>query len=229
MRANITFVALSLLAVLALPVVADAVGNEVYFSPNYSNASNFNPINVQIWARMEDPFQAGQIAFTYNSSCITITNWERNVTNFAFGVWNSTVDGEERIGFVGTTLMTGEYLIGTLTVHCISEDECSTPLDFVTTGKQPAKLFNDFGDEITEVSWKSSILVCGSHSLPILTTPTSKPAAIETPPATATATLRPEEEGKRASSYLDLGVKIGIVLVGLLAVAYLFIIRVRKR
>jgi hypothetical protein len=226
MKASISFVAFFLLAVVTLPVAAGAVGNEVYFSPNYTNASSLNTIEVQIWARMEDQFQAGQTEFTYNSSCIAITNWEQNATNFAFGVWNSTVDGEERIGFVGTTLMTGEYLIGTLTVHCISEEECSTPLTFVTTGEQPCKLFNDFGDELTEISWKSSVLNCGFQSLPTLSTPTtSKPAAIETP----TATLRPEEEEKRASSYLDIGVKISIVVVGLLAVAYLFILRVRKR
>jgi hypothetical protein len=56
--------------------------------------------------------------------------------------------------------LTGEYLIGTLTIHCVSEEECSTTLDFVTTGAKRSKLIDPDGSEITGVNWKDGTFEC---------------------------------------------------------------------
>ncbi len=131
--------------------------NEVYLKPQHSSSRFCNTIEVQIWANVTN-FQSGQINLTYNPACANVTNWERNTATFPMGFWTHSV-GQEWIGFTATSGLTGKYLIGNLTIHCVSEEECNTTLAFVTTGANPSKLFDPYGNEIT-VNWIDGTFEC---------------------------------------------------------------------
>ncbi|MBC8445900.1 MAG: S8 family serine peptidase [Chloroflexi bacterium] len=127
----------------AAPAVPTAAENEVNFFPQESSAPFCETTEVQIWVDATN-FQGGQIKFTYDSTCADVTNWERNRDDFAYGTWESGTAGEEWILFSAEELLTGEYLIGTLTIHGVSEEECTTALDFVA----PSALKDNLGNEI---------------------------------------------------------------------------------
>jgi hypothetical protein len=132
-------------------------GNEVYFVPQSSGAPYGNEKDVQIWLNATN-VGGGQINLTYDSTCANVTNWERGAT-LPMGTWTHSVGGEW-ITFtapMGFTL-TGEYKIGTLTIQCVCEDECSTTLNFV----DPGKLFDPSGSEITGVTWTDGTFECTS-------------------------------------------------------------------
>jgi hypothetical protein len=141
-----------------------ATANKVYFDPQNSSASYCHTVDVAVWVNATN-FQSGQMTITYDPSCAEVTNWVLTVANFPFGTWNTSVTGAERIGFVGSGMKTGEYQIGTLTIHCINDSEagCETALQFV-----PADciLFDDFAVAVEGVLWQdgsfaSSVGMCG--------------------------------------------------------------------
>ena len=110
-------------AIVAILTVPGAAQNEVYLVPMQSNATYCNTAEVEIWANATG-FQGGQINLIYNSSCANVTGWERNTTNFLIGGW-SHYNGREWITFATMdpqpVLLTGNYIIGTLTIHCVNE------------------------------------------------------------------------------------------------------------
>ena len=130
-------------------------GNKVYFIPQSSDASYGSEKEVQLWVNATN-FQSGQINLTYSPTCANVTNWERSAT-FPMGTWTHSV-GEEWITFASMSSLTGEYKIGTLTIQCVCEDECSTTLDFV----DPSKLFDPAGNEIAGVAWTDGTFECTS-------------------------------------------------------------------
>jgi hypothetical protein len=142
-------VALSLLVVIAAMVLVAAVPeNVVYIDPKDSSAPFCREKEVEIWANAND-FYGGQINLMYDPTCANVTNWERNTTTFPLGGWVTLTDGEEWITFSAlppTALLTGEYMIGTLTIHCVndSKEGCKTPIDFV----EPSTLFDDGGNPV---------------------------------------------------------------------------------
>jgi len=127
----------------------------VYFNPGNSSASYGYSTEVEIRANASN-FQGGQIKISYNSTCALVTNWQRNTVTFPYGEWNSSVPGQEWITFTDTSNLTGDYLIGTLTVQCVCDCECTTPLDFI----EPSALFDDEGNEIL-VNWLDGSFACG--------------------------------------------------------------------
>jgi hypothetical protein len=129
--------------------------NEVYLDPQHSSAPFCNTVAVEVWVGAAD-FQGGQIKLLYDSTCGDVENWERNEDVFPLGTWESTTPGEEWITFTATSPMSGDYLIGTLTIHGLCEmGACSTILDFV----DPSKLFDQFGSEIAS-SWVDGTFEC---------------------------------------------------------------------
>ena len=150
-------VVLVMFAMFVMPVAAQ----EVYLLPQSSGATYCNTTGVEIWVNATN-FQGGQINLTYDSTCADVTNWKGNVITFPLGTWTHSVGGEWIIftSMVSTGL-TGEYLIGNLTIHCnVSEEECSTTLDFITKGANPSKLIDPHGDEITGVTWTDGTFEC---------------------------------------------------------------------
>ena len=106
-------------------------GNEVYLDPQDSSADYGTTVDVEVWVDATD-FQNGQIMLQYDSACAEITDFQRNVTDFPSGTWDTGTDDYLWITFFGTPGLSVNYLIGTLTIHGLCEaSECSTPLDFL--------------------------------------------------------------------------------------------------
>ena len=133
-------------------------GNTVYFEPQHSSASFCNTTSVDIKVNAAN-FKAGQIKFTYNSSCADVTGWARNTSDFPMGTWESGTSGEEWITFSAGDSMTGIYTIGALTIHCESEEDCTTALDFVAGGSGTSKLFDEWGSE-SSATWRDGTFEC---------------------------------------------------------------------
>jgi hypothetical protein len=174
---GIGIVALSLLAT-AVVLVTAAPRNVVYFDPDDSRAPFCSEDEVEIWANASD-FYGGQINLTYDPTCANVTNWERNTINFPLGGWDTLTDGKEWITFSAlppTALLTGEYRVGTLTIHCESEEGCETQFAFI----EPSTLLNDLGESVT-VNWVNGTFKCIYTSTTTLITPTPTKLATPTP------------------------------------------------
>ena len=147
----------------AVPAVLATTQNEVNLVPQHSSASFGNTRDVEIWVDATN-FQSGQIKLTYGSTCADVTNWVANTADFPYATWNSDTPGEEWIIFIGVAPKTGDYLIGTLTIHCVSEEECTTALAFVEDGPKPSKLFDNQGSEIP-ATWEDGTFECSDDEL----------------------------------------------------------------
>ena len=125
-----------------------AATNEIYFYPQSSSAEYGDTVDVQL--RVDaTAFRSGEMEFTYNPSCCDVIGFVGNTGDFASVGWDSTTAGKERITFYATSDMTGDYLIGTLTIRCESQDACTTDLVF---DEGVSKLF-DSSSELSAI-WK---------------------------------------------------------------------------
>jgi len=132
-------------------------GNQVYLLPRNSSARYCDTVDVQIWAKTTDLFSAGQINLTYDSSCVTVTNFGYNTALWQ-GTWDSSIDGREWLVFQrpdGQPAIKGALLIGTLTVHCCNTGDCVTPLTF----SPPSKLNDSTTGDLT-VTWIQGLFEC---------------------------------------------------------------------
>jgi hypothetical protein len=167
------------------PTATPKVG-QGYLNPQHSGAPYCNTADVEIWVDGTN-FHSGQIKLTYDSICAEVTNWIPNTIDFPVATWDSDTPGEEWITFSGPGSKTGEYLIGILTIHCVSEGECATDLDFVEDGAMTTKLFDEWSNEIP-ATWEDGTFECAIVLTP---TSTSTPTNTPTPTATSTATATP--------------------------------------
>ena len=136
--------------------------NQGWLAPQHSSViTTCNTAEVGIWVNATG-FKSGQIKLTYDDTCADVTDWVPNTGDFPLATWDSTTLGEEWMTFSLSPLpgepmtVTGTYLIGTLSIHCESQDECPTDLDFV----EPTKLFDDWGAEIPG-TWQDGSFGCG--------------------------------------------------------------------
>ena len=149
------------IVVFAVFTVPAAAAQEVYLVPPQSNAAYSSTMDVEIWVDAIE-FQGGQINLTYDSECANVTNWMRNTTNFLIGGWTH-YNGRVWITFLTMEpqppLLTGKYMVGTLTIHCENETEegGETSLAFIA----PSTLLNDTGNPVT-ATWKDGIFRCGN-------------------------------------------------------------------
>ena len=223
------------LAILTAPVAAQ---NELSLVPMQSSATYGNTVEVALWLNATG-FQGGQIDLTYDSSCANVTDWNRNTTNFLIGGW-SHYDGREWITFATMdpqpVFLSGDYMIGTLTIHCVSESEkgCETPLAFIV----PSKILDDRGNRVL-ATWKDGTFRClasisltpahasaitpipssdgvsVTHTKTASQTPTPFPITTASPPVSSAPTISPEGEKELP------GFEAGFTLLGLLAISYL--------
>jgi hypothetical protein len=172
----------------AVPAVLAAAQNEVYLDPQDSSAPFGETTDVDIRVNATN-FQSGQIKLTYSSTCADVTNWVVNTADFPNWIWNSNTPGEEWIVFVAPAFQskTGDYLIGTLTIHCVAGEECATALDFVEDGPKTSKLFDNEGSEIP-ATWEDGTFACTVTTPTPTSTPTSTPTITPTPTNTPTPT-----------------------------------------
>ncbi len=136
-----------------------AMQSDVSLVPAASSAPYTGTTQVQLRVNGTN-FKAGQIKLTYQSSCADVVDWVGNTTDFPLTSSDSTTAGQEWITFSAMSALTGDYLIGTLTIRCESQASCSTALDFVETGTGPCKLFDDWGAEIA-ATWHDGTFSCG--------------------------------------------------------------------
>jgi hypothetical protein len=153
--ANDTVGNMGLTATRVVTVNVGAIEHKgIYLEPQSSSASYGNTVDVVIWINATN-FQSGQINLTYSPTCANVTNWAGNTATFPVGTRAHSVGGEW-ITFASLSSLSGKYKVGTLTIQCVCEDECSTTLDFVS----PSKLFDPYGSEITGVDWEDGIFEC---------------------------------------------------------------------
>jgi parallel beta-helix repeat protein len=141
-----------------LPLVLPGAINIVYLKPEDSCAPFCCTRDVEIRVNATD-FQAGQIKLVYNSSCADVSDWVRNEDDFPLGTWDSDIPGEELITFSSLEPLTGDYPIGTLSIHCVSEEERATALDFVEDGATGSALFDNTGSEMPAI-WEDGTFEC---------------------------------------------------------------------
>ncbi len=134
--------------------VNPASDDRVYFDPHDNSALSGDSVMVEIWVNATN-FQSGQMYISYESTCANITGWARDAGNFPMGTWTHT-DGNDQISFIGLNLKSGEYLIGTLIIEGVcEEDECTTPLGFSAV----SKLTDDYGNEVI-ANWIGGSFTC---------------------------------------------------------------------
>ena len=138
------------LALLAVPVAAQ---DSVYLNPQHSSTRYCSTVEVEIWVNATN-LGSGQINLTYDPDCANVTNWTRDTANFQMG-GESYYTGRIWITFMAMGQLTGDYRVGTLTIHCVNEGECKTPLAFA----DGSKLFDEGGSEITPI-WINGIFEC---------------------------------------------------------------------
>ncbi|MCK4626528.1 MAG: hypothetical protein KAV00_14510, partial [Phycisphaerae bacterium] len=152
--ALVTVIALAALMAVA---TATAVSEEVYLDPSTSSAEYLNTVNVELRVDATN-FQSGQIELEYNTGCCEVTNFVRNTGDFAQGTWDSTTAGREWITFGNVVSpLTGDYLIGTLTIRCLHDGACATDL---VIDNDDSKLFNDVGADLTAINWIDGKFSC---------------------------------------------------------------------
>jgi len=142
----------------------------IYLKPEDSGAPYCNTTDVEVWANSTRSFHAGQILLNYSDGCANVTDWTQNTAVFPHGTLDTSVDGSEWITFSRMDEITGDYLIGTLTIHCCnSTDPCMTILDLVSGiseahGERYSTLF--YGD-ITEIKTETTdgTFTCGLADL----------------------------------------------------------------
>lgn len=157
-------------------------------NPQHSGAPYCSTADVEIWVDGTN-FQGGQIKLAYDSMCAEVTSWIPNTVDFPQATWDSDTPGEEWITFSGPGSKTGEYLIGVLTIHCVSEEDCATDLDFVEGGAMTTRLFDEWSNDIP-ATWEDGTFECAIVLTPTSTsTPTATCTATATPTPTPTATL----------------------------------------
>jgi len=127
--------------------ICAAISNEVYLVPQDSSAPFCETEDVEIRVNATN-FMGGQIKLIYGPTCADVTNWVRNTADFPLGTWESDTSGEEWITFAAIDPLSGDYLIGTLAIHCVCEGECTTALDFIEDPATGCALFDSSGSEI---------------------------------------------------------------------------------
>lgn len=148
------------LLVLGKELVVSTEAN-VYFDLENPCARYCNTRDVGIRVDAVN-FKSGQIRLEYDPDCAEIMDWIPNREYFDSTIDRSTPPGEEWITFYAVDpheSLTGDYLIGTLKIHCTSKAECTTTLDFVTSGQMPSALFDNHGYEIPAI-WKDGTFSC---------------------------------------------------------------------
>jgi len=139
--------------------ISPAINDGVYLVPQAGGAPFREIADVEIRVNTED-FMGGQIKIAYDSICANVTNWARNTAIFPLGTWESGTPGEEWITFTAMeALIGGDYLIGTLTIRCVSEGDCTTALEFVEDVATGSALFDDNGSQVP-TTWRDGTFQC---------------------------------------------------------------------
>jgi len=135
----------------------------LYFHPDDSGSADYSDKIVQVYVNTTAGITSGQLAILYDASCINITDWKRNTALWPMGGGGPVYPGLAFMTFLkAAPNVTGDLLIGNLTIHCNSRTCCRTDLLFGThpgTG-QPTKLSNATGNTVPHVQ-DNGTFTCG--------------------------------------------------------------------
>ena len=147
--------ALMIFSILSLAIITTAAAdNKLYFSPSDSSADYGNVALVELRVNA-DTFRSGQMEFTYDSDCCDVVGFDKNTVNFNSIGWVTDTAGRERITFYASGDLSGDYLLGTLSIQCESEEACTTDLDF----DEVECLVFDSSEEI-QATWEDGTFSC---------------------------------------------------------------------
>jgi len=175
-------------AMLAVPAGAQ----EVYFVPQHSSADYCNTTDVEIWVNATG-LKSGQINLTYDPTCANVTNYVKNATNFPSNLWTHHYGSEWITFMTSEPSLSGNYEIGTLTIHCVNAEDCTTPLEFNMDDPDAyCALFDSYAGEISSVTWKDGTFTCGAPTtLDLFDTETGTYPSIS---GTHTGTITPDSD-----------------------------------
>ena len=154
----LTSVILSMMAIAAIGTATAT--NNVYFSPQDGSAACDGSTTVEL--RVDaDGLRGGEMEFTYTAGCCEVTAFDDTPSDFPNVGWDTNIeDGRERITFYGADELTGDKLIGTLTIECNS-DACDTNLLF---DDAKCELFDGGYATIGDATWTDGTFTCGAGS-----------------------------------------------------------------
>jgi hypothetical protein len=129
-----------LISLMAIPATASP-GNVLYFDPTPAGVSGCGEsVDVKIMAESDVAIIATQLVFTFDTTCLNITNTVGNTADWKGGVTfssNYNTTGEITItSTVGLNpaIPAGTVEIATLTLECMNCDGCTSALEW-TLGK----------------------------------------------------------------------------------------------
>ena len=154
----LTSVILSMMAIAAIGTATAT--NNVYFSPQDGSAACDGSTTVELRVNA-DGLRGGEMEFTYTAGCCEVTAFDDAPSDFPNVGWDTNIeDGRERITFYGADELTGDKLIGTLTIECNS-DACDTNLLF---DDAKCELFDGGYATIGDATWTDGTFTCGAGS-----------------------------------------------------------------
>ena len=142
-----------------IPVGATTI---IYFHPDNTKSPDCSDKTIQIYVNTTKGITSGQLAILYNPQCINVTNWARDAL-WTSGGWDTRYNGLEWITFgKAAPEVTGDLLVGTLTVQCNSSCCCGTNLTFGNDPRtgQPTAVYNATGGLVPHVA-DNGTFICG--------------------------------------------------------------------
>lgn len=122
----------------------------VYLLPVDSSTTYCNCAEVELRINACD-FKSGEIELDYDNTCVNVTDYTPNTVDFPMTEheWNWTEAWDWITFATDQQTLTGDYLIGTLSLHCVNLSNCTS--DLMLFGI----VFDPFGN------WKDSVIVEG--------------------------------------------------------------------
>jgi hypothetical protein len=186
----LTSVILSMMAIAAIGTATAT--NNVYFSPQDGSAACDGSTTVDLRVNA-DGLRGGELEFTYAAGCCEVTAFDDTSSDFPNVQWNTSIeDGRERISFYGADELTGDKLIGTLTIECNS-GACVTDMLF---DDAKCELFDSGYAPIGDATWTDGTFTCvaGSTDNNVYFSPQDGSAACD---GSTTVDLRVNADGLR--------------------------------
>jgi hypothetical protein len=148
---------------LLIMLVTPAAATSGYLVPADNSVANpGDTVDVAVWVSVDDPngCTGGTIIITYCDTCAdAIAYTPAPAGTWSMNTCNSDTAGQEVITLIAAPPQSGDLLVGTLTVECMSPGDCLTPLEFDGS----SALGNGTMGQIPDVEWINGTFTCGTQ------------------------------------------------------------------
>ena len=151
---------------MGMPPLRSGTSGELYFDPDDPSIPGCGQsVNVTLMAEIDeaDPVTALLLNFTFDNTCLEITDAVGNTANWTSGVTIQNLESVNENGSltisanVGTNSgITGTIEVVTLTLKCINCEGCTCPLD-LTLGEYTTEMLETVLPDLNDGSF-----TCGS-------------------------------------------------------------------